>query len=192
VKVRSLILNSQEVLAVLNGSKTQHCIPLRVQPIDILPMKVYNQWDTLQTLDPNHGDVIGCRWGVPGDRLWVKETFMVLDSNTLYRADFGTGKHVSPWTSAGKMPRSASRILLEITSVTAERLTNLSQLDALAEGMTIQDHEQGTVVLRGGGAPVLKTSFVDKYIGYWEKKYGKKYPWHFDVFVWKLEFKRCQ
>ena len=47
-----------------------------------------------------------CPYGVPGDRLWVKETFMVVSKNVLlYRADFGNGKHVSPWKPSIFMPR---------------------------------------------------------------------------------------
>ena len=93
-----------------------------------------------------------CRYGVPGDRLWVREAFRLrLDmddrppsqdwwkAGAWHEADGrmepsgcagGTGRLRSPLF----MPRWASRILLEITDVRAERVDQISEEDALADG----------------------------------------------------------
>lgn len=99
-----------------------------------------------------------CRYGQPSDTLWVRETWcqgaddgrqVPLRMATLYRAD---GEHVtlsdgdgftqtnrdgsekSPWRPSIHMPRWASRLTLEVKSVRVERLQDISEDDARAEG----------------------------------------------------------
>ena len=88
-----------------------------------------------------------CPYGVPGDRLWVKETFveypplLPTDSHGTvhYHAD---DEHdgVRPWNGQKWkpsifMPRWASRITLEIEYVRVQRLQEISEEDAIAEGI---------------------------------------------------------
>lgn len=72
-----------------------------------------------------------------GDRLWIKETFFPLIVGFAYRADgvihdgFGGLK----WRPSLFMPRSAARIILEITDLREEFLTEIDEDDAIAEGV---------------------------------------------------------
>lgn len=94
-----------------------------------------------------------CPFGVPGDRLWVREAFFhvapykrwplfaAVDSDFIYRADYDyredRGKSVigcHTWKPSIHMPRSASRIELEIKDVRVEQLKAISERDAVAEG----------------------------------------------------------
>jgi len=84
----------------------------------------------------------------PGDRLWVRETWCMRTGGMLphmdraciprYRADgelkpeWGFMK----WHPSIHMPRRASRITLEVTGVRIERLQDISDEDAKAEGLT--------------------------------------------------------
>ena len=87
-------------------------------------------------------------WREPGDRLYVKETGHWKTGDVFYRA--GT-EHYSAetanaaalvalggdrmrWQPAIHMPRWASRITLEITGVRVERVQDISEADATAEG----------------------------------------------------------
>lgn len=82
----------------------------------------------------------------PGDRLWVKEawrTYSTLDGHpprdltgmrVWYEADAGY-KPQSRYRHARFMPRWASRITLLVTDVRVERLNDISEADAMAEGM---------------------------------------------------------
>lgn len=112
---------------------------------------------------PEDGEV-RCRYGVPGDRLYVKETHRVRIAHSCvdtcdcgdvyveYAAD-GERRHISEydsivpegwtmpkrahrdsWTPSIYMPRWASRILLEVVSVRVERLHTITEKDACAEG----------------------------------------------------------
>lgn len=80
----------------------------------------------------------------PGDRLWVREAFartrvfpivetidnpMVVYRECDNRTDYG-----GPWKPSIHMPRSACRVMLEVTGVKVERLQDITNKDALAEG----------------------------------------------------------
>jgi len=86
-------------------------------------------------------------YGQPGDRLWVRETWarnwnqlsdISMDRSYVYRADGETRAQNNgtdlPWKPGIHMPRAASRILLEVTGVRVERLQDISEKDACAEG----------------------------------------------------------
>lgn len=94
-------------------------------------------WDkkTLE-LYPNGGG-IKCPYGKPGDRLWVRETWgNEYGGGYLYKASH---EHMTPgdnrWRPSIHMPRAASRILLEITDVRVERVHDISEADAISEGV---------------------------------------------------------
>lgn len=83
-----------------------------------------------------------------GDRLYVRETWAPLDALThsdpgtqaladrgFYRADDSTVEgEISRWRPGIHMPRWASRITLIVTDVRVQRLQEISQEDAIAEG----------------------------------------------------------
>ena len=70
----------------------------------------------------------------PGDRLWVREAFALApDGSVVYRADApGAGLRWKPWLH---MPRWASRLTLTVVEVRFARLRDISEEDALAEGV---------------------------------------------------------
>lgn len=103
-----------------------------------------------------------CRYGQPGDRLWVRETWAhapIRESDggqgekmgVIYRADGDSALDAIPdeWDFMGKwkpsihMPRWASRITLRITDVRAERLQDIREHDAIAEGATSKPNCHG-------------------------------------------------
>lgn len=141
----------------------------------------------------------------PGDRLWVRETFAKIDGQTQpwietdYRATYTHGDRLGDtlgikkrWTPAIHMPRAASRITLEVTGVRIERLQDISEADAIAEGVhadprcrqdddTAAFHRIGPV--RGGSFPIAR------YGALWESINGPG-SWKSNPWVWVLEFRR--
>lgn len=127
---------------------------------------------------------IKCPYGVVGDRIWVRETWAFDDvdqkvsseNSTIFKADFLGDSKNQRWRSAMFMPRAASRIELEITGIRVERLQDISETDAIAEGV-----EQG-----------YGLRHVGFYQDIWDSINGKKYPWSSNPWVWVVEFKRVE
>ena len=139
---RPILMSAPMVRAVLAGTKTQTRRAVRIQPNPLLvagAQFVDRFWCWLNGHDGSITDkVLGtgrCPYGVSGDRLWVRERFRVyLGTHCVeYFAD-AAHDSAAKWKPSIHMPRWASRITLEITDVRVERLQEISEADALAEG----------------------------------------------------------
>ena len=134
------------------------------------------------------------RYGCTGDRLWVRETFYN-DANAgeppvwVYLADnpdypLHDGSH---WKPSIFMPRAASRILLEVTDVRIERLQDIRQADAKAEGIFFDDNHDGYVTDTDGA----NFHYSDPRISFCKLWCGINGPesWDANPFVWVITFK---
>ncbi|WP_138436539.1 hypothetical protein [Marinobacter shengliensis] len=135
---------------------------------------------------------MGQGYGKPGDRLWVRETFSDEAGGTrkspgehiYYRADGdGVDLQGGGWTSSIHMPRWASRITLEITGVGVERLQDIGERDAEAEGARIELAEIDSVRL---GAEASRRS---GFRNLWQRINGPD-SWYANPWVWVIEFRR--
>ncbi|WP_339503944.1 hypothetical protein [Pseudomonas sp. RL_105y_Pfl2_101] len=156
-----------------------------------------------------------CPYGRRGDRLWVRETWYcdhfevmrgpylkpddlnigeALDDGTLvYAADGLTPYEADQpiWKPSIHMPRWASRILLEITGVRVERLQDITEGQAVAEGVRLMRDGSDTWVSREGPGnlvtpwPTAKEAFSDL----WNSINGPD-AWEANPWVWVVEFKR--
>lgn len=160
-------------------------------------------------------DAIRCPYGQPGDRLWVRETWQgpLLESEEqedefrqspdiykkpgfcAYRATDtldaidADGRELG-WRPSIHMPRWASRILLEVTGVRVERLQDISEADAVAEGcQAIQGCEWRTFKEADAGIPMHKHTAIDAYSALWDALNGDG-SWDANPWVWVIEFKR--
>jgi hypothetical protein len=189
----------------------------------------------------NQGDYSNSPYGQPGDRLWVREAWRPdppCDGTwgytawagcregqiaavpeqfrkpefCNYRASWPHGSDGLRWTPGIHMPRWASRITLEVTGVRVERLQDISEADALAEGIACRGaacHIEGE---HGFAAPTA----VEVYRQLWEainstnrptlpsntsskryarvKKWLETHPdtsgWDANPWVWCISFRR--
>ena len=133
-----------------------------------------------------------CPYGQPGDRLWVREAFSgphCMDASDGCKAvppsKWGDCSRIWYWADGNPtegdwtrprpsihMPRWASRILLEVTSVRVERLQDINEADAEAEG-----------------PPKHFNSSRDNFCALWQEINGDG-SWDANPFVWAIEFKR--
>ena len=134
--------------------------------------------------------VAKCPYGKPGDRLWVRETFLQDTEGFIYRADGdfeGNAKILGGWRPSIHMPRSASRILLEITGVRVERLQDISECDAKAEGSYVCDYFGRRLLDQSSNQGCYKWG----YRSIWESLNGSG-SWHLNPFVWVVEFRTLE
>ncbi len=163
----------------------------------------------------NHLD--RCPYGQPGDRLWVREAFRIttntMDEARALTEDIMSGTAIDwkadsvdrfvaegldreaaeamhnfeRWRPSIHMPRWASRITLEITGVRVERLNDISEADARAEGI-----EEGSGDFAGCfwcGASMSGTTAKECYSRLWEQINGPG-SWAANPWVWVIEFRR--
>jgi hypothetical protein len=137
-----------------------------------------------------------CPYGQPGDRLWVRETWAEHPDfpgcrRAIYRADPECEYDTERWNPSIHMPRWASRILLEIVSVRVERLQDISEADARAEGIT--PHEVRQFAIFGASeeerAAIYRDAAVGPYRGLWQQINGPG-SWGANPWVWVVEFRR--
>ncbi|MDR0175409.1 hypothetical protein [Enterobacter sichuanensis] len=185
MKERGMIFNGEMVRAILDGRKTQTHRVIKDCTVgrDQISKFIQIGKKFIGCYPEDVPELIRecCPYGVPGDRIWVRETFCSVPdheepagcSALLYAAD-GNGPY-GKWTPSIHMPRWASRILLEITDVRVERLNDISEEDARSEGIS------------GSSARDIK----EAYAALWRSIYGSD-SWQANPWVWVIVFKRIE
>lgn len=159
------------------------------------------------------GAVLKCPYGIPGDRLWVKEKWRpawhheifccvqyAADSSyrkpTITDEDRGlrfadmceqSGDHAEPWHPSIHMWREFSRLMLEITGIRVERLQEISDSDAIAEGARNHAECEYWDPCRQETMGPGKHEFMR----IWNAINGKC-SWDANPWVWVIEFKRIE
>lgn len=195
-KERPIIFSAPMVRAILEGRKTQTRRIIKPQPKIIHSIYGDASIDTERIF--RQGDQrIHCPYGRPGDRLWVREAFAEVGCigrpidwfEYNYRADFENGQWegyadmcFEKWRPSIHMPRAASRILLEITDIRAERVCDISEADAIAEGIEV------TPIWKGPG-DVYLCDPIHEYSRLWQSINGPE-SWNINPWVWVITFNR--
>ena len=190
------------VRAILEGRKTQ--TRRVVKPQDAVEFNDVGAFMWLHDERKPHpceyacsrGGLELCPYGAPGDRLWVRETWACLDPSrrtvVLYKADESPLREYV-WRPSIHMPRWASRLTLEVTGVRVERLQDISEEDAKAEGCSGFDPspeaESGTAFVWKGRSskPDPRAHFA----WLWESFNGPE-SWAANPWVWVVEFRRVE
>lgn len=155
MKERPILFSGAMVRAILEGKKTQTRRVVKPQP------KLFNGRAGTEDCGwpiNEKGVLIECPYGTVGDRLWVRETWYEPLTNYNYTGDlkdhgspsdpcygyradakFLCGKEINDcgisWKPSIYMPRKACRITLEIEGIRVERLQDISEYSAKAEGV---------------------------------------------------------
>lgn len=191
---RPILFSAPMVRAILAGTKTQTRRAVKGWPLEWLESAHFTP--EYVALPENYASP----YGFAGDGLWVRETWARDDEDgtLMYRADLGRdvcadaweqgrleGVPSYRWRPSIHMPRQASRMTLEVTGVRVERLQDISEADAQAEGcalecMTPTGDDSGSAIHGPGGYRAL-----------WESINGPG-SWAANPWVWVVEFRREQ
>jgi len=250
---RPILFSAPLVRAILAGTKTVTRRPIKPQPVgpvanvDAPPDRQVFAWHPTKPvvdgkvmpvgthrfrLDPASQSLLvaqGCRYGQPGDRLYVRESCWLLAVEDEREPRLEFGRHIDgepfdsiigpdadltdadpprvwfaadgelpkldePWRwlrrNSIHMPRWASRIVLEVTGVTIERLQDITEEDAKAEGVE-PIAGAGGAVYPGTGAYRRPGTHRDAFRVKWIEIYGAE-SWDLNGFVWRVAFKRIE
>jgi len=208
MKERPIIMNAESVRAIIGGRKTQTRRVIKPQPpkggrVSWLSKDTETKmaldwawWDALDRI----GKCVNCPYGQPGDLLWLRETWATTgnfdnykpselplshfsaESHLVYRATAKNSEPYYKWRPSIYMPRWASRITLRVTDVRVERVQEISQEDARAEGCEPW-HPKSNIPFRPEG------SYRNAFHKLWDEINAERgYSWSSNPWVWVVDF----
>lgn len=204
MRERPILFSGPMVRAILAGNKTQtRRVAKPVKHPDL--GNLYDAGALVLEREPQHVIDRACPYGQPGDRLWVRETWQHANhpfgpyqdhTPVFYRADYlddphGPDGELSPggkyreWRPSIHMPRTACRLVLEITRVRVERLQAINHIDALAEGVGLNPSAADLTLTTPAGESMPRVMFR----ALWEQINGTG-AWDANPWVWVVEFRR--
>lgn len=187
--VKGILFNTEMVRAILDGRKT--CTRRIVKP------QITAHYGA-QCIKPPYQ---------PGDILYVRETWCgwylpLVGMHYCYRATEpdGNKRPTSPeydcdvekisWCPSIHMPKEAARIWLKVTDVRVERLQNITDDGAKAEGA---NWKNGKNV---GWEEKMRRTAIERFAKIWDSTIKKsdldRYGWNANPWVWVIEFERCE
>jgi hypothetical protein len=117
----------------------------------------------------------------PGHTAWVREAWRVspesISNDVHYRADEDEPPAPGQWRSSLLMPRWASRITLHVSSVEAQRLQDITESEAKAEGVEPELPIDGGTGLRSYRAGFARA---------WDRINAKRASWESNPPVWRI------
>lgn len=194
MKERPILFSGPMVRAILEGRKTM----TRRVVKDHHVATQFGPWL------PDGGQVVS-PYGIPGDRLWVRETWLVLDRDGWWDSSAGKTELMKvgglprvnavayrsqcdseserirkeygyKWRPSIHMPRWASRLTLEIISVRVERLQDIDDTDAEREGCD--------------GSDMIPGYSINQFHSLWDSINLKRgYGWDANPWVWVVGFR---
>lgn len=187
MKERPILFSGPMVRAILEGKKTQTRRVLKL-PRWAHPEDTGDDLPEVCHIKSGCLVEIPCPYGLPGDRLWVRETWQETagDGDVAHVQYRATEKSALSYLAAGWrpsifMPRAFSRIDLEITAVRVERVQEITGNDVIAEGIEFPNGTNPQTAWRDRWEPFRCV---------WDQINAKRgYPWSSNPWVWVVEFR---
>ena len=204
MKARPILMNADMVRAILREIQNPGSGKSQTRRI----VKDGRWWKSEENETDEHGRIvyIGEMWideyanpyGQPGDLLWVRETFAMDSPHIWYKADCDDGPasdvceyadtsyFEGTWKPSIHMPRWASLLTLKITDVRVERLQDIGEEDARAEGII----DAGCLTCGESepcGCADPRPDARDAFILLWNNIYDAS-DWQANPWVWVIEF----
>lgn len=200
--IKPILFNTEMVRAILDGRKT--CTRRVVKPtpkyfeVNENPVYIYDAEPAMGRIYPP------CQ---PGDVLYVRETWGIYTESWLdadyfmYKADYpanaatythqdGTICDLPRWRPSIHMPKEAARIWLKVTDVKVERVQEINEDEAKAEGANWKNGKNVGVEEK------MRRTAVERFSEIWDSTIKKsdldRYGWQANPLVWAISFERCE
>lgn len=200
--MKPILFSTPMVQAILRNKKTQTRRIMPEQPNEyLLPCGTSKRY---WANDPEYlkAKYYRSKYEI-GDILWVRETWQhtkCLSINWedetygyVYKADKQPWEDYEgwKWKPSIHMPKEAARLFLKITDIRVERLQDISQADAIAEGVeSVRQLGRSYYKLYYGNKKFdYDESPIVSYMSLWQKINGKD-SWSENPYVWVYEFER--
>lgn len=135
----------------------------------------------------------------PGDILYVRESYSELSFGYVYKADGENIDHlgnVIKWHPSIHMPKEAARIWLKVTDVRVERLQEITENEAVKEGIYVSNCKGCNAPFGCDTCPDEGYDEIDEFAELWNSTINKsdldRYGWDANPYVWVIEFERCE
>lgn len=193
-RVLPILFNTEMVRAILDGRKTcTRRICKDANECTVPDMEFYNAdrrtYVVHNFADKEHTEQLSIAERTcpicPGDILYVRETWKKAPNGYYYYEDWQRNDiaDVTKWKPSIHMPKEAARIWLKVTDVRVERLQEITEVQAQAEGCN-----SGLLT----GACTARGQFEDLWNSTVKKSDIDRYGWDANSYVWVIEFERCE
>lgn len=192
--IKPILFNTEMVRAILDGRKTcTRRICKDANECTVPDMEFYNadkrtyavhnfaDKEQMEQLSTAERTCPICT----GDILYVRETWKEAPKGYYYYEDWQKDDiaDVTKWKPSIHMPKEAARIWLKVTNVRVERLQEITEVQAQAEGCN-----SGLLT----GACTARGQFEDLWNSTVKKSDLDRYGWDANPYVWVISFERCE
>lgn len=191
---RPMLFSTLMVQAILEGRKTQTRRMTKYgKAYDIFPngKQEVEAIKSKENILPNNTKV--------GDIIWVRETWQksLCPNEFVYKADTDNPIYLDKnwkWKPSLFMPKEVCRLFLKVTNVQVQRLQDISEEDAIAEGVEVdstRDNMLNKELRLSRNYLTNEMKWMSARLSYktlWEKINGKE-SWAVNPFVWVYSFK---
>ncbi len=208
-----ILFGGPMVRAIIEGRKTQTRRVIKIRdayvtyPEKCTAKQIHDQLNSAAHLPEGEAEkATAIDWltkhspyGIPNDLLWVRETWIgSVPGGVDYKADdysYGTDEVGAPlirWKPSIHMPRWASRLTLRITDVRVQRLQDISEEDAEAEGLW-RGRARRHLWWRNATECRLLDPFrnhKEAFADLWDSINAKRFPFASNPWVWAITFER--
>ncbi len=216
--MKGILFKPDMIKAIVEGRKTQTRRVIKPQPYveETTPssLQTMGDWNLLIQIEKNLQCEEYFAWSTfcrenaryqVGEVVYIKEAFWEDSGDIYFKMDFPNFPNDMPtnmffekgkWKSPLFLPEIFARDFLQIVDVRAERLQEITEIDAIAEGIQVMQGTHQSFArntfgrLELTGAPEPYTARYH-YEALWDS-INKEYPWASNCWVWRYEFERIK
>jgi len=191
LKEKPVVMDDNSVRAMFYGWKTEDRRPIKLEPGEVVVREsrtgeMYAAPPRVPKEERKEGASVAPRKLKPaynlGEILWVREAAVWGENFAKYRVDFPYEK--AAWQAPIFLPKKLCRLFLQVTSVRAQRLHEVTPDEAMREGVVQFPSSMSTTMLEA----YQRAAYTALPIR-WNELHGAQSPWESNPWVWAITFR---